>query len=91
MPTDKRRLAIITEDWMWDAVEHYRHEHHIMSMSKAAAELVEIGLKAEQSAIQKPETPKKPEPRKLDEAKIRKHVKALCDLLSVEESDPGSG
>lgn len=84
MPTDKRRLTIITEDWMWDAIERFRHEHHIMSMSRAASELVELGLKEK-----RPEKPKKPEPpvKRLDEAKLRRHVKALCELLDVTWGD----
>lgn len=81
MPTEKRRLTIVVDDWMWDSMESYRHERRLMSMSKVATELIEIGLKKEKAAIQKPE------PRKLDEAKIRKHVKALYDLLSAEDSD----
>ena len=83
MPTDKRRLTIITDDWLWDAIERFRHEHHIMSMSKAASELVALGLKEKAPEKPKPAPPVK----RLDEAKLRRHVKALCELLDVTWGD----
>ena len=78
MPTKKKRINVVMDAWMVDAVEGFRVRNNILSTSQAAVQLIEIGLKQEKAPTNKPEA------RKLDEAKIRKHVKALQDLLDQE-------
>ena len=79
MPTKKKRLNIVMDDWMVDAVEGYKARNNIASTSQAAVNLIELGLKQQKAPIQKPEI------RKLDETKIRKHLQAIDDILSSLE------
>ena len=46
MPTEKHRIAVTVEDWLWDAVEDYRYQRKLTSKSQAAVELIEKGLEA---------------------------------------------
>ena len=46
MPTEKRRISITVEDWMWDAIEDYRYEKRLISKSAAAVNLISDALSA---------------------------------------------
>lgn len=46
MPTEKHRINVTVDDWLWDAVEKYRNDKHLMSMSAAAIDLMNLGLNA---------------------------------------------
>lgn len=45
MPTDKHRINITVEDWMWDAIEDYRYQHRLTSKSQAVVQMIEQVLK----------------------------------------------
>lgn len=46
MPTKKPILSVVIEDSLLREIEKYRYEKRLRSTSKAAVELIEIGLKS---------------------------------------------
>lgn len=44
MPTDKHRINVTVEDWMWDAVEDYRYHQRLISKANAVVRLMEQAL-----------------------------------------------
>lgn len=55
MPTQKNRIVVTVDDWMWEAVENYRHSQRLISKSKAAIKLIEKGLEVEGQLEEKQE------------------------------------
>lgn len=44
MPTEKHRVNVTVEDWMWDAIEDFRYTERLSSKSQAAVELMRRAL-----------------------------------------------
>lgn len=40
MPTDKKRISVTVEDWMYDLLEDYRRNNQLVSMSSAIVRIV---------------------------------------------------
>lgn len=57
MPTEKHRINITVEDWMWDAIEDYRYRNRLASKSQAVVQMVEQVLNANsEETVDKHET-----------------------------------